>query len=267
MNPDKTFKSFIIILLCFLISSFQNQVYAEPQRLEIFVLKYRTTEEILPLLRPLTEPSSLLTGMGGKIALKGTEDEIARFRVLLDTFDVAPRTFLIRVKHDIDRRKQKKEIETSARITVGNGANAEVSGKTSSYKEESTATDSQQIKVLEGTQGFIQTGQSMPMKSRTGGGQTVYRDISTGFYVLPRKAGDRVILEISPHRRTVGRHGRVESQESSTIITAVPGEWVELAASGNSASGSRTGIFSASDSSSASRYGIYIMVTEAAMNQ
>ena len=251
-------KFFLIIF--FLVASLP--VTAQVHRLEIFILKNRNAEELIPLLRPLAGNSTVLTGMGDKIAIKGTEDEISQFRKLLEKFDVAPRIFLIRVRHEVTRRARGHELETSGRVTVDNGVRLEASGNASAGATESKSADSQQIKVLEGTQGFIQTGMSLPVKKRSTGGQKVYNDVSTGFYVLPRKAGDRVILEISPHRRTMARYGRVESNESSTVITAIPGEWIELGSSAKSASGKGVGTFYLTEGSSASSHGIFIMVTE-----
>jgi len=71
----------------------------------------------------------------------------------------------------------------------------------------------QTLQLLEGNSAFVRTGQSAPVPQRQVlrtivNGQIVervidsveYRDVMTGFYALPRLAGDRVTLEISPQR-------------------------------------------------------------------
>ena len=62
----------------------------------------------------------------------------------------------------------------------------------------------EQVQALEGSPAYISTGSLQPLASRNvartpGGGVIVtesvnYRDVSTGFEVVPRVAGDRVIL-------------------------------------------------------------------------
>ena len=61
-----------------------------------------------------------------------------------------------------------------------------------------------------------------------------YRDITSGFYVLPRLAGDRVTLEINPQRDTPARPeqnlppGSVNVQQASTTVSGRLGEWIEV---------------------------------------
>ena len=57
-----------------------------------------------------------------------------------------------------------------------------------------------------------------------------YRDIATGFEVVPRLSGDMVQLEISPRRETPGNAGpgSVNSQRITTTASGRLGEWFEL---------------------------------------
>jgi hypothetical protein len=104
--------------------------------------------------------------------------------------------------------------------------------------------------VLEGAGAFIRTGQSIPVPQYpiVGrpfiNGQVVgsfnsaveYRDVLTGFYVLPRLAGDRVTLEINPRSDTLANPeqnlppGSVNIQQAATIVSGRLGEWIEVGA-------------------------------------
>lgn len=93
---------------------------------------------------------------------------------------------------------------------------------------------------------FIQVGRSLPIPLRqvTYGPQgpivadTIeYHDIGSGFYVEPRLAGDRVILEISqqsasiPHRWRSGLPA-AQVQRLATTVSGRLGEWIPLGGSG-----------------------------------
>jgi hypothetical protein len=71
---------------------------------------------------------------------------------------------------------------------------------------------------------------------------TQYRDVTTGFYVLPRLAGDRVTLDISPQRETLSRQipGAVNVQGLVTSVSGRLGEWMEIGGISQDASGQQS---------------------------
>ena len=108
-------------------------------------------------------------------------------------------------------------------------------------------SDTQTLQVTEGNSAFIRTGQSVPVPQRqvartVVNGQVVervsdaveYRDVLTGFYVVPRLAGDRVALEINPQRDTLAGPGQnlprgsVNIQHAATTVSGRLGEWIEI---------------------------------------
>ena len=69
------------------------------------------------------------------------------------------------------------------------------------------------------------------------------RDLGTGFVAVPRLAGDRVTVEISPRDDTPGPlPGSVSSQRLVTTVSGRLGEWMELGGSGTEQSASASGI-------------------------
>jgi hypothetical protein len=57
-----------------------------------------------------------------------------------------------------------------------------------------------------------------------------YRDVTTGFDVVPRVAGDRVMLDVSPRRDTygAGSGGAINVQRMASTASGPLGEWFEL---------------------------------------
>jgi type II secretory pathway component GspD/PulD (secretin) len=95
------------------------------------------------------------------------------------------------------------------------------------------------VRVLEGSQAFIRTGESVPIRNRqvvdTPNGRRVvettgFSEGSSGFYVMPRVAGDRVALEISTTNDSVRSPGTgaTNIQLVRTVVSARLGEWVEI---------------------------------------
>jgi type II secretory pathway component GspD/PulD (secretin) len=111
----------------------------------------------------------------------------------------------------------------------------------------STDRNTQTLQVLEGNSAFIRMGQSIPVPQRETVREMVngriverrassvdYRDVNTGFYVLPRVSGDRVTLEISPQRETLASpeqnlpRGSINTQRATTVVSGHLGEWIEI---------------------------------------
>ena len=71
---------------------------------------------------------------------------------------------------------------------------------------------------------------------------TGLRDVSSGFYVVPRVSGEFVSLEIRQHNdRRAGPGARIDTQSATTTVRARLGEWVDLGGIDTSGAGSRTG--------------------------
>jgi hypothetical protein len=54
--------------------------------------------------------------------------------------------------------------------------------------------------------------------------------VTVGFEVVPRVAGERVLLEISPRRDTPGAEGSIGIQRIASSASGRLGEWFELGA-------------------------------------
>jgi type II secretory pathway component GspD/PulD (secretin) len=232
---------------------------AEQTVLEVIQLRYRTVEEIIPVLRPLMPPAATLSGLNNRLIVRTTPANLAEVKQLLASLDAAPRRLVISVRQDADLDRSQRGGQISGRAQIGDNVSVRVPGSPTPpgaavqidgvrgkvYSSESQRNDqvSQQVQVMEGGQALIRVGQSVPVASTqvvdTADGRRVLRstewhDVDTGFYVVPRLAGDRVTLEISTaaDRLQSPRSAASDIQRVSTVVTGRLGEWIELGAIG-----------------------------------
>ena len=189
--------------------------------LEVIDLRHTTAEQVLPALRPLLEPGGVLTGQRSQLIIRTSPANLAELRRALETLDAPARRLVILVRFAGASAVERSELAVGVR-----GSRIEARAR----QERFTGAErvDQRIQVLEGRRAHIATGTSRPLELRDG---TLIQDVATGFDVIPRLAGDTVLLEIAPQREGAGRvtRGSVQVERASSTIRARLGEWVELA--------------------------------------
>lgn len=222
---------------------------AAAQSLEVIDLKYRTAADVIPVLQPLLEPGGALTGQDYKLFVRASGANVAQLRRALAEIDRQPRQFLVAV-----RRATRQQIESeraSVSGTLGSrGANVTLSTQDSREHRDGGAVAS--VNVIEGNAAFIATGQSVPVITAVfaGGGDrpregmlSSYRDLSSGFTVTPRLAGEQVVLNIEQQAQERTAHGgAIQTQRLSTQIGGKLGEWLALGGVSDSARTERSAI-------------------------
>lgn len=220
------------IFLAWAIALLAPSSFAAELTVEAFVLRYRTAEQVLPLLAPHVAKPGTVSGAGNEIVIRTSPSNLAEVRKILATLDRAPRRLLVTVRQDAapDDRAD------GARSYGTRGADADRS--------------MQQVQVLDGREAEIRIGRSVPVTLRGSvprvvGGQVVYepvetvqfRDVLSGFAVRPRLAGDTVVLELSPRHDTPGTQGRgsMDVQRIATTLSGRLGEWIEVGTVGSGA--------------------------------
>ena len=241
--------------------------FAQATALEVITLKYRTAEQVMPVLKPLLDKSGTLSGMQNQLIVRTTTANLAELKQVLATLDAVPRRLMITVRQDATVERDRTRTDVSGRVSAGGtsiavgpgsadarGGAAEnrrgdefIRGRIDNTRSLDAERNAQSLQVLEGNSAFIRTGQSVPVPQRQVvrtivNGQVVervsnsveFRDVLTGFYVLPRLAGDRVTLEINPQRDTLARPeqnlppGSVNVQQAATTVSGRLGEWIEV---------------------------------------
>ncbi len=235
--------------------------FAVAAELEIITLKYRSAEQVIPVIRPLITQGGTVSGMQNQLILRTTKSNLEDIKKVLERIDALPRRLMIYVRQDAEGENTQSGAELSGsvgggRVVVGNGPpGQERRGVTARIYESREATGdkvTQQVQVLEGNPAYIHVGQSVPVPAqtvtRTVNGLIVtdsvaYRDFATGFEVVPRVSGERVFLDISPRRETpAGNRGGADIQRVVTTASGRLGEWFELGGSTRDESRSDSGL-------------------------
>lgn len=263
---------------------------------EVLPLKYRKSEQVIPVLQPLLGRDSSISGFQNQLVIRATLAELAQLKRVLADIDTAPKRLLITVRQDADQDRDHREAELSgsignnnARITVpGGGAQGggnvvlredddRLRGRIVDSQRSSSSSTRQSIQVLEGYSAFIRVGESRPLRSRQMvrtivNGQVVdrvvegteYRDANTGFSVVPRVQGNLVTLDINPQRETFdeSRRGAVNVQRVMTTVSGRLGEWMDLGGINESRSDNQSALLGRSSTSSSERRGVQVKVEE-----
>jgi hypothetical protein len=181
------------------------------------------------------EPGATLTGQGTQLIVRTSPGNLAELKRALEAIDRPLRRLQISVRFDDTLDAAARGVEAGGRVS-NRGTRIDVR----TQDNQSTAAErvDQRIQVLEGGHAFIFTRQSTPV-----------RETATGFEVIPRLAGDAVLVEIAQRRETLARQ-----QALSTTVSGRLGEWLEVGGAVENASRDHRGIASGiSDGSIGSR--------------
>jgi hypothetical protein len=223
---------------------------AQADSIESIQLHNRPAAEVIPIIQPMLDAGGSVTGQGFQLFVRSSEQNLAQIRQLVETLDTAARQLLISVFQGSERDLRALAMsggfryqDDNADISVGSGGRpprgAAVSGSVLSTRGRLSDNPIHQLRVSEGNPGYIETGASIPYFAGStwlGGHRPVveagveYKDVTTGFYVLPRLHGEQVTMQISPHKDALSRSrsGAIDTQRASTTVTGPLGEWIPI---------------------------------------
>lgn len=218
-------------------------------------LSNRPAEEIIPIIKPMLETGEAISGQGFKIFLRSSAQTRAQVQEMIDALDVAAKLLQISVFQGDSRSLEALGIDGGIRVESGdtsieignNNKSKSASSITYSTNRGSASINStgtrtrlqdnpiHQVRVSEGSEAFIETGKQIPYfsgahwsgrKSFSGGIE--YKNVTTGFYVLPRVQGDNVMLQVSPFKNSMRNSsgGSIDTQSANTTIRGRIGEWL-----------------------------------------
>jgi len=250
-------------------------------------LQNRPAAEVIPIIQPMLGPGDALSGESFTLFLKSSPDTATRIRGMIAALDVPARVLQISVFQGSTRSLGELGIEGNLQLDSGN-VNVDVgsggdrvdepggsvtygtdgaSGSIGGIRTRSSLRDNpvHQVRVTEGTEAYIETGQQIPYFSgwvgRKGAvGGVDYKAVTSGFYVLPRIRGDNVALQVSPFRNAPSDTGGgiVDTQSASTTITGRIGAWILIGGVTGQVNRSDSSIGSRSSTQSASSSGTWI---------
>lgn len=233
--------------------------------MEVFPLKYRSAEEVIPAIQPFLDRDSAISNMQGKLIIRTSPGNMQEIRRLLDTIDTAPRRLMITVRQDVDRATERRLRELSGQagsedahvvissnagsssgvIMQGQQGDTHLRAQVINSRSLENDKNTQRLQVLEGNRAFIRVGQSLPIPTRgviySPQGvrvieNTQFRDATVGFSVLPRLNGDRVTIEVSPQRDSPNMQmpDTINIQQIVTSVSGKLGEWIDIGGTGQS---------------------------------
>lgn len=258
MNPNYfRYNLFALTILMFTLSF--NTVRAESMTMEIIPLQHSLLDDILPVIRPMVVEGGTVTGMNDQLIVKTSPANLLEIKQLLRSLDTPPRRLMITVKQNVDGNLVTNEHGVSGRYRSGDvsisnrdpgrgGAKVAIRDKDGNvlrYRTLTTKSDIDdrntfKVQTIAGQPAFIQQGSSVPVANQQtyitpGGGVIVqdgveYRNVTSGFYVLPRVNGNRVTLLVSPQLNKVNRHqdGSFDLQNIETTASGYLGEWIQI---------------------------------------
>jgi type II secretory pathway component GspD/PulD (secretin) len=230
---------------------------ARAEAITTFQLQNRPAEEVLPVVEPMLGPNETITGQGFKLFLRASPETQAQVRQMIDSLDVAAKMLLISVFQGNDRDLRALAVGGHFEAQSGDGSlsvgsdkprgrgadisystrNASAGVNTISTRGRLQDNPIHQLRITEGTEGYIETGEQIPYFSGAnwlGHGALVggvdYKDVTTGFYVMPRVHGDQVTMQVSPFKQSQSktRGGDINTQRAHTTITGRLGEWLPI---------------------------------------
>jgi type II secretory pathway component GspD/PulD (secretin) len=253
--------------------------------LETISLNHRLAEDLLPLLRPLLPPGSVLTGAGNVLLVRADPATLSQLREAVAQLDRAPRQLLISVGQSSGATAGDRSVRGTA--TVGSGdvqaginrppqaaAGAEIVARSDSTRDSLRNVSS--VRALEGFETYISVGQSRPYTSTSvisGGGwrppvvtqTTGFQDVQSGFFATPRLSGDRVTLVISAQQQQLtggGRQQPVSTASATTTVSGRLGEWIEIGGSSSQSDGRSSGLVTWGTRTESTLYSAWVKVEE-----
>jgi len=270
--------------------------HAQSTVLEVIPLHYRMAEEIIPIIQPLLAREGSVSGFQGQLIVRTTPANLAEIKRILANLDTAPRQLVITVRQETGVERSRSSAEASGsvggdhgRVTIpGSGGtrggnvvlrDGDDQLRVNVLEGTSSETDrsEQTVRVMEGREAFVRIGQSAPVRERqvqrtVVGGRVVeqvvegaqYRDVASGFYVLPRVSGDRVTLDVSSQRESLSRRsaGNVKVQSLVTTVSGRLGEWMEIGGVGQDTSGQQAALLGRTSTTSRDNRRVLIKVEE-----
>ena len=268
-----------------LLFALMQPVLAAEPTLDIVPLRHLTVEQAITLVKPFIEKEGALSGWNNQLVVRTTPENMAQIKEMLQTLDVPPRRLLITVKQNAQIEQADNEISTRGEIRSGDvqistgkkGAQPRDGVEVRILRSDTLGQDknAQQVQVLAGSRAFIEIGQSMPVAERTveGGGITdprlyksiTYKNLTTGFSILPRVNGNTVTLEVSPQRAALSAQGggSIDIAQIHTTVSGKLGEWIDIGGAVQEQSSDSGGILLSTRSLRSEDHRVFIKVEEA----
>ena len=210
------------------------------RRVEVYRMKYRTAEEMAPIVETILAGSGSVAVDRGtnSLVLIGDPKSVSEVLGLLETQDRKLRSVVLR--YDTRRVRDLEARGFSVRWTaqagdlrIGNLARPTGSGSSVAVRlDDETRRLAESfagtLRVTEGERARIETGTTVPFTTRSRfGPNTEFVTASTGFEASARiQADGSVQVDLASFAGQLARGGRIEKTNASTLVSVKPGETI-----------------------------------------
>ena len=214
---------------------------------EIIPLTHGLAETLIPVVQPMLQESERVSAYGSQLIIRAEPERIAEIRALVKDLDAKPSRLRISVASSGETSGETDGYRVDGRI--GNRSGGLVIGdprqgnSTRIIRRETRGESDgvRQVTANEGYPVYIQSGQSLPITTRSTDAygriieQTQYRDVTQGFYATVRLSGDMATISLSTNNDRINTSDdqRIDVRHASTQVSARLGEWVTVGALGD----------------------------------
>jgi type II secretory pathway component GspD/PulD (secretin) len=246
-----------LVLLFLLVSS--AGIFAQDTGLAVITLSHRSADELIPVIKPLLADQGTVTGLDNQIIVKTTKENLQQIKDILAKLDRPLTRLMITLKFSSEDEQSLGSTELSGNIHYKQQADAKLpaSEEKPITKNESDVRvrvyrtqsgdeqlNTQRLQTLEGHWAVFETGQSVPVTEpfiyqspteTTIYGKTHYKDVTTGFRVLPRINGDNVSLVVEPYQQKFNSvdQTKIDQFGARTTVAGRIGQWIEIGGTGD----------------------------------
>lgn len=228
-------------------------VSANAMALEVIDLGWRDGREVADAIAPHLRPGETASGLGRQLILDAPPARTVALRRLVRTLDVRPANLLIEVEQSGVTRQNGSSLSIGGGVRIGGvvlgiGSGGErqigIGGRgggvvigADAAQNQGSRRSVQTLRLLDGGSGFIESGSSRPLPWLlvTPQGGIVrgadYQDAVTGFYVRPRRSGNRVVVELAARQEAFSAGG-IEQRRLSTTVEGPVDEWLQVGSVG-----------------------------------
>lgn len=243
------------LLTLIFLSLLSSSAFAADTIIEVIPLTNRPAFEILPLLAPLLGNTAQLIDNGSNLLVKTTPDKLAEIKAIVNQLDVRQSNLVITVIQS--RQTTADELNAAARVQLNipvddpSRSSGRVIGHLYQTQDKNADENTQTVRTMEGVPAHIKVGNIYPIQNFSVyvfPGQnfsvsgypttTEYKEATTGFEVIPRLAGQQVILSVSPWSDKMNGRGQIATQNAQSTVRINLGEWIELGGAGENTSSS-----------------------------
>ena len=214
------------------------------QPITVINLKYRSADEIIPVIQPFMQSGDALSGDGYRLFVRTDPNTLKTVKGFISTLDKAPAQLLISLKNagEISNTDDSISLQGNigtqqARIRLNDGKENNIRLEAETNRSTSTSRQAPGVRATEGEPALIYTGVNVPVnisEKQRNGNRIVerelveYRNIQSGLYVTARLNGDNVTLTIKPQSQSLGENNAINQFSLQTTVTGKLGEWISL---------------------------------------